>query len=282
MNMNFNRIVKTILNEAGGYIAQTSKARNVDEAVKELQDNFKQLQKNAELLKIHPDRYEIDSDSYRRTVDIINTLNQWGDRIKDAQGRSINRDAEVKRALDMSNRPEHDKNTITSETKLTAWKPLYRKWFALYSKFMDFKAVNRRSMDTQQTPDANEIFYFGSDGLPYVTRMSFDAQGNVEGIIFHRTNRFADTQIDQIKDPTTGKPVKPIKFEKGKQSGTIPLNANIERVFGQPEISKNELQTVLNSPKAEKAFKQRIARDPKLKAWYDKKYSKVIPPNQPK
>lgn len=280
--MKFNAIVKNLLNEAGGYIAQTSQSKDAKSAIINLQNDFKQLEKNADLLRIHSDRYEVDSDSYRRVIEIINTLNQWGPQIKDARGNPINSEAEIKRALEISNRPEHDYKSITAETKLTAWKPLYRKWFALYSKFFPHKAVNKRSVDTQQQPDANEIFYFGSDGLPYVTRLSFDGEGKVHGTIFLRTNRFADVQVDQIKDPTSGKPVKPIKFEGGKQKGTIPLNADVERVFGQPEISKSELENVLNSKKAEKAFKQRIAKDPKLKAWYDKKYSKVIPPNQPK
>jgi hypothetical protein len=105
--------------------------------------------------------------------------------------------------------------------------------------------------------------------------MSFDAQDNVDGVIFLRTNRFNDVQVDQIFNSETGKPVKPLRFEAGKRKGTIPLNAKVEKVFGQPEISKRDLQSVLNSAAAEKAFKQRIKKDPALKAWYDRKYSRV-------
>jgi hypothetical protein len=281
--MKFNFLVKKIINEAGGYIAQRSASRSPEEAIKNLKENLKQLEQNAKLLKIHSDRFEVDSDSYRRAVEVINTIQQWGNQIKDNQGRTLDQNKEIKNIFDITNRPEHDYTTIKPETKLTSWKPLYRKWFSLYSRFPEllpqkqFSAVNKRSVDTQQAPDANEIFYYGTDGLPYVTRMSFDAQGNIDGVIFLRTNRFQDIQVDQIRD-ATGKPVRPIRFEKGKKKGTIPLNARVEKVFGQNEISKSELEDILQSKKAEKAFKQRIAKDPKLKAWYDKKYSKIATP----
>ncbi len=278
--MKFNTIVKSLLKEAGGYIAQTSSAKTPEEAIQLIKDYTKKLQQNAVVLKTHPDRFELDSESYRLTVELVNTIQQYGDRIKDKEGRPLNKDNEILNIFNIGKTPTHDFTTITPTTKLTNWKPLYRKWFSLYTRFpqflpkQEFSAVNKRSIDTQQTPDANEIFYFGTDGLPYVTRLSFDAQGNVEGRIFLRTNRFNDIQVDQIKD-ANGKPVKPLTFEKGKKSGSIPLNSDVERYFGKPEVSKTELENALNSKKAEKAFKQRIAKDPKLKAWYDKKYSKL-------
>jgi hypothetical protein len=273
--MNFNTKVKHYLLEAGGYLPQTSKSKTPQEAINELKNNFKQIENNSKLLKVHPDRFEIDSDSYRRVLEIINTLNQWGGQIKDKMGRSISPENEVKRALDISNHPDHDYKKVTAETKITSFKPIYRKWFALYSKYFPHKALDRRTYSQDQKPEANEIFYFGDDGLPYVTRMSFDAQDNVDGSIFLRTNRFNDVQVDQISNPETGKPVRPVRFENGKRKGTIPLNSRVERAFGQPEISKAELKKILNSKEAEKAFKRRLKADPQLKAWYDKKYSRM-------
>jgi hypothetical protein len=201
-------------------------------------------------------------------------LEVWGKGIKDKQGRSINVNEEIKKILELTNTPEHDYKKITPETKLTQWKPIYRKWFALYTKFFPFKATDRRSMSQAQRPEANEIFYFGTDGLPYVTRMSFDADDTVDGTIFLRTNRFNDIQVDQLFDQE-GKVVRPMRFEGGKQKGSIPLNAKVEKVFGQKEIGRKDLKKVLNSDKAEKAFQKRLKADPQLKAWYDKKYSRV-------
>jgi hypothetical protein len=273
--MNFNSRVKHFILEAGGYLPQTSKSKTPQEAINDLKNNFKQIENNSKLLKVHPDKFEIDSDSYRRVLEIINTLNQWGDQIQDKAGRPINKDSEIKRALEMSNHPDHDYKQITDKTKITAFKPIYRKWFALYSKHMPHQALDRRTYSQAQAPEANEIFYFGDDGLSYVTRLSFDAQDTVDGTIFLRTNRFNDVQVDQIFNPETGKPVRPVRFEEGKRKGTIPLNARVEKVFGQPEIGKAELKKVLNSKEAEKAFKRRLKADPQLKAWYDKKYSRV-------
>lgn len=272
--MNFDKRASQIILEAGGYIGSRSRAKNPQEALNDLRNHFKIIENNAKLLKAHPDRLEVDSDSYNKVLEIIAILNEWGPQLKDRGGRPLDIKKETTRALDITNRPEHDYNNITSETKLREWKPLYRKWFALYSKYMEFKATDRRSISQAQEPNPMEIFYFGTDNMPYVTRLNFDSEGMVHGTIFLRTNRFNDIQVDQYRDDT-GKPVKPLKFEKGKPKGSIPLNADVERTFGKPEISRDELKQILNSDNAEKQFKKRIAGDAKLKAWYDKKYSKV-------
>jgi hypothetical protein len=272
--MNFNKRISQLLNEAGGYMGGSTGIKSVEEAIKKLADNFKTLERNAAVLKTHPENYRLDNESLKVTIEIINILNEFGPRLTTKAGKSLDVRGEIQRALQISNRPEHDYTKITPETKVTSWPLVYRPWFNLYSNHVKFKAVDRRSISQEQVPEPDEIFYFGTDRLPYVTRLSFDAEDKVHGTIFLRTNRFKGIQVDQIKDEE-GKPVKPVKFEGKKPKGTIPLNASVERVFGNPEVSREELKQVLNSKAAEVAFKKRMNSDPELKAWYTSKYTRA-------
>ena len=272
--MNFNKRISQLLNEAGGYMGGRTGIKSPEEAIKKLTDNFKILEHNAKLLKSHPDNYRMDAESLKVTTETINILNEFGPKIVTKGGKPLDVQGEIQRALQISNRPEHDYTKITAETKITSFPMVYRPWFSLYSNHVKFKALDRRSISQEQQPDADEIFYFGTDNLPYVTRLSFDAEDKVHGTIFLRTNRFKGIQVDQIRDQD-GRPVKPIRFEGTKPKGSIPLNASVEKVFGEPEVSREELKQLLNSKSAEVAFKKRMKSDPELKSWYETKYTKA-------
>lgn len=280
--MRFNTKVNNILFEAtGGYFRKRSNARSLPEAIKETQDNFRHLKSNAEHLKSHPDARDVDMDSYKRVVELIATLNQWGPKMVDKSGKGIDVQGLIKQALEISSTSKHDFKSLTPETKITDWETgSPRIWFTLYSQYTPFKAVNKRSIDTSRTMEADNIYYFGTDGLPYVTRLSMDPNRNIEGTLFDPTFRFNDTMINQIK--INGKPVLPKIYKDGKETGkTIPFRTTVKKLFGADEVNIDELKNILNSEEAKKAFSERIAGDEQLNAWFIKKYGSTLAQEQP-
>lgn len=278
--MMFNRKVNKILFEAtGGYFRKRSNARTLQEAIKEVQDNFIHLKSNSEHLKSHPSG-DLDMDSYKRVLEIIATLNQWGPKMVDKSGKGIDIQGLIKKALEISSTKDHDFNSITPETKIDDWptgNP--RIWFTIYSQYTPFKAVNKRSIDTSRSMEADNIYYFGTDGLPYVTRISMDSNRNIEGTLFDPTFRFNDTMINQIK--INGKPVLPKIYIRGKENGkTIPFRTTVKKLFGVHEVNIDRLKRILNSEQAKEAFKERIAGDEKLNAWFLKKYGPTLAQEQ--
>jgi hypothetical protein len=118
----------------------------------------------------------------------------------------------------------------------------------------------------------------GTDGLPYVTWISFNEEDTLEGRVFWSTDRFNGIMKSEIKDQD-GETVLPIKND-----GTpINFGETVEELCrrqgypnsGQKIISKQNLENILNSGKAQKAFVKRISKDPKLKAWYEKIAKKI-------
>jgi len=279
--MMFNRKVNKILFEAtGGYFRKRSNARSLQEAIKEVQDNFRHLKSNSEHLKSHPEARDVDMDSYKRVLELIATLNQWGPKMLDKSGKGIDVAGTIKKALELSSTRDHDFNSITPETKIDDWptgNP--RIWFTVYSQYTPFKAVNKRSIDTSRVMNADNIYYFGTDGLPYVTRLSMDPNRNIEGTLFDPTFRFNDTMINQIK--INGKPVLPKIYINGKENGkSIPFRTTVKKLFGVDEVNIDELKRILNSEEAKNAFKERIAGDEKLNAWFLKKYGPTLADEQ--
>jgi hypothetical protein len=280
--MTFNKKVNRILFEAtGGYFRRRSNARNLQDAVREVQDNFRHLKSNSDHLKSHPEAKDVDMDSYKRVLEIIATLNQWGPKMVDKSGKGIDVEGLIKQALEMSSTKDHDFKSLTPETKITDWgvgSP--RIWFTLYSQYTPFKAVNKRSIDTTRTMEADNIYYFGTDGLPYITRLSMDPNRNIEGTLFDPTFRFNDTMINQIK--INGKPVLPKMYNDGKETGqTIPFRTTVKKLFGRDEVNIDELKKILNSEEAKEAFRERVATDEKLNAWFIKKYGSTLAQEQP-
>ena len=279
--MMFNRKVNKILFEAtGGYFRKRSNARTLQEAIKEVQDNFRHLKSNSEHLKSHPEARDVDMDSYKRVLELIATLNQWGPKMVDKSGKGIDVEGTIKKALEISSTRDHDFNSITPETKIDDWPTgNSRIWFTVYSQYTPFKAVNKRSIDTSRSMEADNIYYFGTDGLPYVTRISMDSNRNIEGTLFDPTFRFNDTMINQIK--INGKPVLPKIYIRGKESGkTIPFRTTVKKLFGVHEVNIDRLKRILNSEQAKEAFKERIAGDEKLNAWFLKKYGPTLAQEQ--
>lgn len=286
--MNFNKKIKQFILEAGGYFGRSE--ISPQEAVKRIKDGFRTLEQNAKVLKAHPDRVNLDNQNLKVVTQIIKDLETHHESLLDNNNQPIDKNSMIMKAFELSNHPQHDYKTITKDTKSTDpyWKAVTidgffpRQWFNLYSKYIAHKAVGRSTYSqNQKAIDHNEVFYFGDDGQPYVTRIAFDPSGDVEGVIFYRQNRFMDTMVDQIKNPKTGKPVRPVRFDKGTvdfASGkvpTIPLNADVERVFKKPSINKAELKKILRSNAAETAFRKRMKNDPKVAKWYDTKWSKI-------
>jgi hypothetical protein len=279
--MNFNRRIKQIILEAGGYFGQAG--GTPQDAVRRITSNFQRINQNAKMLKVHPDRASLDNDNLKAVTEIVKDLETHGDKLVDKSGKPMDKVGMIMSAFDITNHDTHDYKTITNETKSTNWKAVDngffpRSWFNLYSKYLKHKAVGRSTYSQDQRKiDHNEVFYFGDDGKPYVTRIAFDPSGDVDGVIFLRGNRFMNTMVDQIINPKTKKPVKPMRFDpkSGKPKGTIPLNANIERVFKQPSINKVELKKILKSNAAESAFKKRMKNEPDIAEWYDTKWSKI-------
>ena len=283
--MNFNRRIKQIILEAGGYFGQSGGSSQ--DAVSRIKENFKRIQTNSNHLKIHPDSSKLDSDNLKAVTEIIKDLETHGKSLLDKNGNQIDKNGMIMNAFEITNHPKHDYTKITAETKSINWKAVDdgffpRSWFNLYSKYIEHKAVGRSTYSQDQKEiDHNEVFYFGDDGKPYVTRIAFNPNGDVDGVIFLRGNRFMKTMVDQIINPKTGKPVRPVRFDKGDvkmSSGkvpTIPLNADIERVFKKPVINKSELKKILKSSAAETAFKKRMKNEPDVAEWYDTKWSKI-------
>lgn len=283
--MNFNRRIKQIILEAGGYFGQSG--GTPQDAVSRIKDNFKRIQTNANHLKVHPDSPKLDNDNLKAVTEIVKDLETHGDALLDKSGKPIDKEGMIMNAFQITNHPKHDYTKITDETKSISWKAVDdgffpRSWFNLYSKYIKHKAVGRSTYSQDQRDiDHNEVFYFGDDGKPYVTRIAFNPNGDVDGVIFSRGNRFMKTMVDQIRNPKTGKPVRPVRFDKGKPNfasgkvATIPLNADIERVFKKPSINKKELKKILNSNAAETAFRKRMKNEPDVAEWYDTKWSKI-------
>lgn len=288
--MNFNRKIKQIILEAGGYFGKST--ASPQDAVSSIKDNFKRIEANAKVLKDHPNSPKLDNDNLKAVTEIIKNLETHHENLLDKNGQPIDKDGMIMKAFEITNHPKHDYKTITDETKSIHWKAVDdgffpRSWFNLYSKYIEHKAVGRSTYSQEQRQiDHNEVFYFGDDGQPYVTRIAFDPAGDVEGVIFLRGNRFMNTMVDQIINPKTKRPVRPVRFDKGKvdfsseKVPTIPLNADIERVFKKPSINKTELKKILRSGAAETAFRKRMKNDPEVEKWYDTKWSKIEVPKQ--
>lgn len=284
--MNFNRRIKQIILEAGGYFGQAG--GTPQDAVARITKNFQRINQNSAMLKIHPDKASLDNDNLKAVTEIIKDLETHGDKLVDKKGQPMDKNGMIINAFDITNHPMHDYKSITPETKSVQWKAVDngffpRSWFNLYSKYIEHKSVGRSTYDQVDRTqiDHNEVFYFGDDGKPYVTRIAFTPNGDVDGVIFYRQNRFMGQMVDQIKNPKTGKPVRPVRFDKGKPNfatgkvSTIPLNADVERVFKKPSINKKELKKILNSNAAETAFRKRMKNEPDVAEWYDTKWSKI-------
>jgi hypothetical protein len=260
--MNFDKKVKCILSES-------RRQRDPSELLHLIRQKFDRLERNKQLLQTHPENIAVDVDSLKTIKELIDLIQNDGHLIKDASGKTFDKKKEIERAFELTDRPgihsSKEPKPIMGYTNLIA-----RRWGIFYNKFFSLAASDRKHITKTQKPNRYEIFYMGTDGLPYVTWISFNEEDTLEGRVFWSTDRFNGIMKSEIKDQD-GETVLPIKND-----GTpINFGETVEELSGQKIISKQNLENILNSGKAQKAFVKRISKDPKLKAWYEKIAKKI-------
>jgi hypothetical protein len=267
--MKFDRIVRSLLQEAGVvpsvHLANTDKSRDAAEAKKTYDATKRRIDNTIPVLVTHPERKELDTALYNDVRLLISIAEKWGKDLGLTEKKVT--DAIFKQLAKIKGHNVKDFKGISADEL----PPNLRGWFYLFAHYVDFKPRDRSSFGEKQEPRASEIYYWGSDGKPYVTRLSFNEQNMIAGRLFYDTNRFAGK-------PITSFGMKPVWFKNGNKKNSIEIefapsgkkpngepkyraNSTVEDVFGQPEISKDDLQKLLRSKDAEKEFPKRAQKE---------------------
>jgi hypothetical protein len=267
--MKFDRIVRSLLQEAGVvpsvHLANTDKSRDPKEAKATYDATKKRLERTIDVLKTHSDRKGLYTDLYNDVRLLISIAEKWGKDLGLNEEKVTNAIFKQLAKIDTLN-IKNFKGVSADDLP-----PYLRGWFYLFANYVDFKPRDRSSFGETQAPRASEIYYWGSDGKPYVTRLSFNEENMISGRLFYDTNRFAGK-------PITNFGMKPVWFKGGNKNKSIEIefapsgkkangepkyrpNSTVEDVFGQPEISKDELQKLLRSKDAEKEFPKRAQKE---------------------